>query len=79
MFVWLMVSLASSSAVCGTINPTEKSTKPKKEDTHIGNLRHAHSPVQENLTTLQEITTKHRSFKCPKLTRAHSMHATFSH
>lgn len=51
MFLWLRATLASSSAVCGTINPAEKSAKPKKEDAHT----HTHKrTIQENLTTVQE-------------------------
>ena len=38
MFVWLMVTLASSSAICRTINPTEKIDRAKK-----GRHRHTHT------------------------------------
>ena len=78
MFVWLMVTLASSSAVCRTINPTEKIDRAKKgrhrhTHTNTHTHTHTHSPVSENLTMLQEITTKQRSFKCPMLAHTHSV------
>jgi len=69
MSVWLMVSFVSASAVCATINTTEKSTKTETE--HTNNTHTCvYEPVQGNRTLLQKIKSKHRSFLSPK--RAHT-------
>lgn len=42
-----MVTLGSSAAVCGTINPAEKSAQPKKEDAHTQANTGTHTHTRE--------------------------------
>lgn len=47
MFAWLMVTLGTSAAVCGTINPAEKSAQPEKEDAHTQANTGTHTHTRE--------------------------------